>query len=66
MKNILLLSSSILYVVFCLIAFTGVIVVAWESLDNIQKFEDELNEMEKENFVHNLSPNYSSYDNNDF
>ena len=50
-KNILLLSSTILYLVFCLIAFTGVIVVGRESLENIQKFEDELNEMEKENFV---------------
>ena len=62
----LVILSCVLQLVFCVLAIPGIVIVGREAVNNIENLEQELNQMEKENFVHNLNPNFSRYDNEDY
>ena len=61
-RSILQIGSLVVQAVFWVVAITGIVVVGRDSLENVEKLKQELNELEKEKFVHNLSPNFSEHD----
>ena len=58
-REILQIVSLAVQVIFWIFAGTSIVIVGKDNLENVEKIEVEMEELDKESFAFNLSPNFS-------